>query len=550
MAFPLPPEMLYFIFRILAVEQPPHTRNVLRKICPHDLIARSNPAGCTQCHTRNLGWLNLTHVCHLWRKIACATSSLWTSIDYVALSHPFVKLFLKNSQNQMLSVSAANLYGWNRGQSAMYRFVLERAHARVETLEVEHKTLVEIAGVFTERPLSNLKNMSVFNAIHSASIPNPFSIIGPAALHELHVSSYLDNATLLHNTPLHNLRSLSVDFLDRDSSMTMEALRPLKQLVILRLQRFGEAEWTHEGDVIELAYCREVDLQRGRDATIATILHALRLPSNVRFLLGVQLDYDSLSSPQCVAALRHHYDRVGYYLHDRSLRAVFYHLAKENRWDPESFDLEWRIGAFSCTGRNSSVNLAVTFNCTTTDESQARDCLADEHTGLFGLASLMGTGIHELDLLPPERDSLIDIRGIVSRQFSDWTSVESVRVAGSDLIIATLGELVPRPERTLLYPHLSELSLPDFPMWTLANNHNGFGTKLVTLLRSRLDLGAPIRTLKMANTDRLRKTALWDDLSDLVHVCDVTWAHLGSRLIEAPSPKVQQLGVISDSDDD
>lgn len=311
--------------------------------------------------------------------------------------------------------------------------------------------------------------------------------------------------------------------------MTIEALRPLKQLEILRLRNFGEAEWRHEGDVIELAHCREVDLQRGRDATITAILHALRLPSNTRFLLGVQLDYDCLSSALCVAALRHHYDRVGYYLHGRRLRAGFYHNTKANRSDPAltSFNLEWRIGAFSCTECKVSPELAVTFNCTTTVQSQARNCLAIEHTALFGLAYLMGTGIHELDLLPPERDSLIDLRGIIRRQFSACTSVERVRAAGIDLAIAAIEELMPQPEQTLLYPHLTELSLTDFPMWMLANNLNDFGTRLVTLLRLRLDLGAPIRTVKLANADGLRKTALWAELSDLAHICDATRTDLG-----------------------
>ncbi|KZV68192.1 hypothetical protein PENSPDRAFT_653432 [Peniophora sp. CONT] len=537
MALPLPPEIFCSIFRILAIEQPPRTRSLFKGKCTHGTTPLSNPAGCTQCHTRNLGWLNLTHVCRLWREIAYATSGLWTSIDYFALSHPFVELFLKNSQNQILSLSAANLNALIRGQFAMYAFVLERAHARVGTLEVEHGTLVEIASVFRERPLSNLKHLSVFDAIDSANIPDPFAIIGPAALHELHISSYLDGATLSQNTFLHNLRRLSVDFRGKDSSMSMEALRPLKQLVILRLRNFGEAEWIHEGDVIELAYCREIDLQRGRDATITSILRALRLPSNVRFLLGVQLDYDSLSSPLCVAALRHHYDRVGYCLHNESLRASFYHHAKTNRIIPGSFDLEWRIGAFSCTERTSSPELAVTFNCTTTVESQARNCLANEHTGLFGLASLMGTGIHELDLLPPDRDNLINLRGIMGRQFSDWTSVERARAAGIDLIAATLEELVPRSERALLYPHLTELILTDFPMWMLANNLNDFRTRLVTLLRSRLDLGAPIRTVQLANADGMKKTVLWADLSDLAHVCNATPSDLGSRLIEAPKPQ-------------
>ena len=117
----------------------------------------------------------------------------------------------------------------------------------------------------------------------------------------------------------------------------------------------------------------------------------------------------------------------------------------------------------------------------------------------------------------------METSGIIRRQFASWESVERLHVAGIDLVIETVNELMPQPGLEPLYPNLTELILADFPTWMLANNFNDLRKTLFTVLRSRRKLRKPIKTIRLTNLDAFKKTpAFWDELTSLVCVCGAT----------------------------
>ncbi|VDB86662.1 unnamed protein product [Peniophora sp. CBMAI 1063] len=578
MPITLPPELLLAIFQVLVIEQPPETRSSLRTRCTHAQGAEASrpygyaynyPSGppavqpdaaygsvitpeaasdqspssttiahCATCHLRRLGWVTITHVCGSWRTIALSAPSLWTSIDCDALNDNFIEMFLKNSQQNMLDVLSPRIELWINGQAGMSKAsVIERAHPRIKTLVVDHSGLVALRNVIARHPLSRLRSLTVQGVMDTQDFPEPLEILKPSNLRELRITGYVYGAAVIHNPSLHNLRLLSIDICNGSCSTILEVLRPMSQLEVFRLRNFGTTELMHGGDIIELPRCREISLQNGHDTVIATILSLLRLPVDARFHLWAEVVCENLYSIQCLAALRSHYQRGGYWLHGRSLSAHFSHSGVKSK--NGSFALEWTISTLSRPEPNVTVSeFAVRLSCTTLVSAQARDCLATEHVELFGLASLLGVGVHELRMSPSAKDNVIDPHAMLQRHFYSWTSLERIRVAGIDLISAVVDDLTPRHEHALPFPALTEISLLDFPMWMLVNDWNELKKRLLLLLRSRSNLGAPIRLLKFSNTDLLKGTTLWAELLALTHVCKETQSDNCSSPLDTPERKV------------
>ncbi|TFY71379.1 hypothetical protein EVG20_g1625 [Dentipellis fragilis] len=89
-----PPEVLAIIFGFLAADEPLWPLRSLTRVqpsspmnrrhhrCVEEMVSKGTK-GTLACH--ELGWIKVTHVCHLWRTVALAHPSLW-GIDICSLS--------------------------------------------------------------------------------------------------------------------------------------------------------------------------------------------------------------------------------------------------------------------------------------------------------------------------------------------------------------------------------------------------------------------------------------------------------------------------------
>ncbi|KAI0320965.1 hypothetical protein OF83DRAFT_457635 [Amylostereum chailletii] len=88
----LPPEILLEIFF------------ATRDVYPQRLVQNEENSSRYNLTTYDIGWIRLTHVCRNWRTLALNTASLWTRIEFTAMSKTCASRMIERSQDKPLSL--------------------------------------------------------------------------------------------------------------------------------------------------------------------------------------------------------------------------------------------------------------------------------------------------------------------------------------------------------------------------------------------------------------------------------------------------------------
>ncbi|KAA1477614.1 hypothetical protein DENSPDRAFT_875320 [Dentipellis sp. KUC8613] len=122
----LPPEILVNIFHFLRLVHPPVNTD-LRNIDKAKIPAKI------------LGWIQVTHVCTLWRTLALGTPGLWTHIPFYFLGAEWTDAFLRRSRPapirfRLVPVHEDNFIGYNFKKFGRY---IERDLPRLQEITIK-----------------------------------------------------------------------------------------------------------------------------------------------------------------------------------------------------------------------------------------------------------------------------------------------------------------------------------------------------------------------------------------------------------------------------
>lgn len=151
----LPVEMLRHIF-IHAAANDPH-----RYICDTSYITASEPSIC-------MGWISITHVCHLWREVALATQSLWTDIILNFGQTWAEEMVRRSGPTAPISILVADCRGWDEDMYEIFDVFVPPMIHRVERLELwgDYKDLRHMYARLMSTPAPALRSLRLSNAPH------------------------------------------------------------------------------------------------------------------------------------------------------------------------------------------------------------------------------------------------------------------------------------------------------------------------------------------------------------------------------------------------
>ncbi|KZV63407.1 hypothetical protein PENSPDRAFT_691685 [Peniophora sp. CONT] len=144
----------------------------------------------------DLGWLNITHTCSLWRKVALGAPQLWTTISCTRFSPRAATVLLRRSERLPLSLHVVEPYKLNEARSFIINSWLSRpVLSRVERLIVQSDTAL-INGWITSlcSPMPLLHIMIMKNRDSTGPVILPEQILAgehPPALRRLRLNGCL-----------------------------------------------------------------------------------------------------------------------------------------------------------------------------------------------------------------------------------------------------------------------------------------------------------------------------------------------------------------------
>ncbi|VDC02084.1 unnamed protein product [Peniophora sp. CBMAI 1063] len=239
---------------------------------PRDIIyelfvwaALEDPSGC-KAHSAEglpnefeLGWMKLTHVCHLWRTVGIEAALLWASVVSTFHDAAIAEELSSRARNCALSIDIIG--GWDVESTSAHRAAsafewaianLDRAHTIRASLAhyLDPSHTQALLPIIDGRHLPNLRDLTLVSKRFSpTSQPESFILNTPA----------LQSADLINALPspssagFHNLRDLSIRFdsgaIYLTSHQLMKLLRATPGLESLSLKlyhrgrRIYSAEW-------------------------------------------------------------------------------------------------------------------------------------------------------------------------------------------------------------------------------------------------------------------------------------------------------------------
>ena len=262
----LPPEVLSRVFRFLSLEEPPYSGK------------------------QNLGWIGVTHVCQLWRRVALGDSSLWARISGVTTNTELISEMLARARNTPLEISVG-LNGTTISE-VLLMFPSHLSHIRELSLRIEtpfcfdgfQDIYCHEASALEKFEFDSLTSPVIFRELGETTLfkgqaPKlqtvilsqvfiPWSLIPRGQLTQLEIS-------------LQDEVSIADETLFGDLNQLIDLLVSSPGLVVLALESCLPSQLNHYpyGQTIHLPHLSRLHLG-GSSSRIANLLKMLKLPSS------------------------------------------------------------------------------------------------------------------------------------------------------------------------------------------------------------------------------------------------------------------------------